>query len=161
MQEHGASTAGASVSTEGLLNRVEMLTSSGETRRSNPLLDPPAFRELAARLADTVEQSYDLIVVRDLFGDRVLGYQLALITGKPTAVSYDREGMIVLEDVGSIPQGSRVLIAADTHFTTHSIHAVASGAEQAGMQTVGLAVLLQQNGERFPFPVWALQRRDA
>ncbi len=137
-----------------------MLPSGEEPHRSNPLSDPPAFRELASRLAGIVDEPYDLIVVRDLFGDRVLGYQLALISGKPVTVSHDQEGVIVLGGGSPIKQGSRALIAADTHLTTQSIRAAASGVEQAGVEVVGVALLLQAVRGEYPFPVWALERYD-
>lgn len=148
------------VATRDLLQRIGMLSPGREPRRSAPLSDPPAFRELTARLARMIDNPYDLIVVRDLFGDRVLGYQLALTTGKPVTVSYDREGVIVLEGGSSIEQGSRALIAADTHFTAQSIQAAASGVEQAGVEVVGVALLLQTVREEYPFPVWALEKHD-
>jgi hypothetical protein len=158
MQEDRANNALASTSVEELLRRIGMLTPDGEPHRSNPLLDPAAFRELVSQLAGIVDRPYDLIVVRDLFGDRVLGYQLCLITGKPVVVSYDREGLIVLEDRDSIERGSTVLIAADTHFTDESIRAAASGIERAGVKVAGVAMLLQLLREEYPFPVWALKR---
>ncbi len=145
--------------TPELLEKIGMLAVDGKSRRSRPLSNPPAFRELASRLAGTVDEPYDLIVVRDLFGDRVLGYQLALITGKPVAVSYDREGIIVLESGDPIEQGNRALIAADVHFTTQSIRAAAAGIEQAGMKVLGAAILLRVTQEDYPFPVWALDDR--
>jgi adenine/guanine phosphoribosyltransferase-like PRPP-binding protein len=142
-----------------LLQRVSMLAPSGRPRRSNPLADPPAFEELVSRLAGIVDESYDLIVVRDLFGDKVLGYQLSLKTGRPVAVSYDREGIIDLEGEGSIPRGGRALIVADIHFTKQSIRAAASGIEQAGLEVAGVALLLQITHEEYPFPVRALELR--
>lgn len=142
-----------------LLERVGMLPRGEDTRRSNPLSDPQAFKELSSRLAETVDELYDLIVVRDLFGDRVLAYQLALITGKSVAVSYDREGVIVLESGDPIEQGHRALIAADVHFTTQSIRAAASGIEQAGMRVSGAAILLRVTRGEYPFPVWTLEDR--
>ncbi|QIN78501.1 hypothetical protein GBA65_08180 [Rubrobacter marinus] len=141
-----------------LFERVGMITEGGEVRRSNPLASPANFRELAARLLEIVDQPFDLIVVRDLFGDRVLGYELALLSGKPVSVSYDREGVIALQTGTDAAQGERVLIAADTHFTTQSIQAAASGAEQAGMKVVGAAILLQTVRGEYRFPVWALER---
>jgi orotate phosphoribosyltransferase len=149
---------GSTAATRDLLEKIGMLPSSGEPRRSDPLSHPPAFKELASRLARMIDNPYDLIVVRDLFGDRVLGYQLALTTGKPVTVSYDREGVIVLEGGSSIEQGSRALIAADTHFTAQSIQAAASGVEQAGVEVVGVALLLQTVRGEYPFPVWALEK---
>ena len=146
--------------THGLLEKIGMLSPGGEPHRSDPLSDPQAFRELTSRLAETIDRPYDIIVVRDLFGDRVLGYQLALIAGKPVAVSYDREGVIVLESGSPIEQGSRALIAADTHFTTQSIQAAASGVKQAGVEVVGVALLLQTVHGEYPFPVWALESYD-
>ena len=137
-----------------------MLTPGEEPHRSNPLSDPPAFRELTSRLAGIVDEPYDLIVVRDLFGDRVLGYQLALISGTPVTVSYDQEGIIVLGGGSPVEQGSRALIAADTHLTTQSIRAAASGVEQAGVEVVGVALLLQAVRGAYPFPVWTLERYD-
>lgn len=140
-----------------LLQKVGMLRPGAEPQRSKPLSDPQAFKELASRLAEIVDQPYDLIVVRDLFGDRVLGYQLALITGKPVAVSYQREGVIALEGGDSIEQGTSALIAADTHFTEHSIHAAAAGAQQAGLAVVGVALLLRTVRGKYPYTVWALE----
>lgn len=149
----------SSAENAALFERVGMVAAGGEVRRSNPLASPADFRELAARLLKVVDQPFDLIVVRDLFGDRVLGYQLALLAGKPVSVSYDREGVIALQSGTSAEQGARVLIAADTHFTTQSIQAAASGAEQAGLEVVGAAILLQTVRGEYPFPVWALERR--
>jgi len=142
-----------------LLERVGMLTPGKEPRRSSPLSDPPAFRELVSRLAEVADTPYDLIVVRDLFGDRVLGYHLALITGKPVAVSYDREGVIELECGHPVGREARALIAADVHFTAQSIRAAASGVEQAGATVLGAAELLRVVPEEYPFPVWALENR--
>ena len=142
-----------------LLERIGMLSRGEDVRRSRPLSDPQAFKELSSRLAEAVDKPYDLIVVRDLFGDRVLAYQLALITGKPVAVSYDREGVIVLESGVPIEQGDRALIAADVHFTTHSIRAAASGIAQAGMRVSGAAILLRVTRSEYPFPVWTLEDR--
>ena len=142
-----------------LFERVGMISDGGEVRRSNPLASPADFRDLAARLLRIVDRPFDLIVVRDLLGDRVLGYQLALLTGKPVSVSYDREGVIALQSGTSAEQGARVLIAADTHFTTQSIQAAASGAEQAGLEVAGAAILLQTVRGEYPFPVWALESR--
>lgn len=147
----------AAVSTTELLEKVGMLVPDEEPHRSSPLSDPWAFREVASRLAGVIDEPYDLIVVRDLFGDRVLGYQLALITGKPVAVSYDQEGIIVLESGNPIGQEKRALIAADVHFTTQSIRAAASGIEQAGMEVSGAAILLRVTREDYPFPVWTLE----
>jgi hypothetical protein len=157
MQDDHTNTENTSVTTDELLRRAGLLAAGEVPHRSNPLSDPPAFRELAFRLAGIVDQPYDLIVVRDLFGDRVLGYQLALIAEKPVAVSYDREGVIVLESGGSISQGGRALIAADVHFTTNSIQAAASGIEQAGLEVVGAALLLQVTQGDYTFPVWVLE----
>jgi hypothetical protein len=134
-----------------------MITAGGEARRSNPLSDPPAFSELAHRLAAVVDQPYDLVSVRDLFGDQVLAYQLSLVSGKPATVSLDREGIIMLKDDKPLPEGGRALIVADVHFTTHSIQAAASGLRQAGLEVVGLALLLQLAEEPYTFPVWALE----
>ena len=142
-----------------LLERIGMLSHSEDVHRSSPLSDPQAFKELSSRLAEVVDGPYDLIVVRNLFGDRVLAYQLALITGKPVAISYDREGVIVLESGASIEQGDRALIAADVHFTTQSIQAAASGVEQAGMRVSGAAILLRVTRGEYPFPVWTLEDR--
>lgn len=142
-----------------LLEKVGMTAANAEPRRSKPLSAPPAFRELASRLATTVDQPYDLIVVRDLFGDRVLGYQLALDSGKPVAVSYDQEGIIVLESGDPTQQGTRALIVADVHFTAQSIWAAASGVEQAGMEVAGAAFMLRVARVQYPFPVWALEDR--
>jgi len=159
MQDDHTNTESTSVPIDELLRRVGLLTADEEPHRSDPLSDPPAFRELTFRLAGIVDQPYDLIVVRDLFGDRVLGYQLALIAEKPVAVSYDREGVIVLESNRSISQGTRALIAADVHFTASSIQAAASGIEQAGLEVVGAAVLLRVTRGDYTFPVWALESR--
>jgi hypothetical protein len=152
----GDATAASNIE---LLERIAMLSHGEEVRRSSPLSDPQAFKELSSRLAKAVEEPYDLIVVRDLFGDRVLGYQLALITEKPVAVSYDREGLIVLESGDPAEQGDRALIAADVHFTTQSIRAAASGVEQAGMGVAGAAILLRVTHAEYPFPVWTLEDR--
>ena len=160
MSDNSAIDNLTSVSTGELLERVGMLTSEGEPRRSNPLSDPPAFRELASRLTGIVTKPYDLIVVRDLFGDRVLGYQISLITGRPVAVSYDVEGMVVLSSGGTVPRGERALIAADVHFTPHSIQAAASGIEQAGLEVAGGATMLQIAPEEYAFPVWTLKDRN-
>ncbi len=157
MQDNPTNTENTSVTNDELLRRVGLLTADEEPHRSNPLSDPPAFRKLAFRLAGIVDQPYDLIVVRDLFGDRVLGYQLALIAEKPVAVSYDREGVIVLESGDFISQGDRALIAADLHFTTNSIQAAASGIKQAGLEIVGAALLLQVTRGDYTFPVWVLE----
>lgn len=150
--------ADGAVENDVLFEKVGMVVEGGEVRRSNPLASPADFRELAARLLGIVGQPFDLIVVRDLFGDRVLGYELALMSGKPVSVSYDREGVIALQSWAEAEQGSRVLIAADTHFTTQSILAAASGAEQAGMEVVGAAILMQTVRGDYHFPVWALER---
>lgn len=150
----GDATAASNIE---LLERIGMLSRSEDVRRSSPLSDPQAFKELSSRLAEAVNEPYDLIVVRDLFGDRVLAYQLALITGKSVAVSYDREGLIVLESGDPIEQGDRVLIVADVHFTTQSMQAVASGVEQAGMGIAGVAILLRVTHGEYPFPVWTLE----
>ena len=155
-REEGIAAAG----TPELLERVGMITGGEEFHRSSPLSDPPAFRELASRLAGAVEEIYDLLVVRDLFGDRVLGYQLALITGKPLAISYDREGIIVLERGETLERGSRALVVADVHFTVQSIWAAAVGIEQAGMRVAGAAILLSVLQEEYPFPVWTLEDRS-
>lgn len=160
MSDNSAIDNLASMSTGELLERVGMLTSEAEPRRSNPLSDPPAFGELASRLTGIVTKPYDLIVVRDLFGDRVLGYQISLITGRPVAVSYDVEGMIVLGSGGAVPRGGRALIAADVHFTPHSIQAAAFGIEQAGLEVAGGATMLQIAPEEYAFPVWTLEDRS-
>ncbi|MDQ3891728.1 MAG: hypothetical protein M3274_02365 [Actinomycetota bacterium] len=153
-------TGDATAASNGeLLERIGMLSGGEDVRRSSPLSDPQAFKELSSRLAEVVDEPYDLIVVRDLFGDRVLAYQLALTTGKPVAVSYDREGIIVLESGAPIEQGERALIAADVHFTPQSIQAAASGVEQAGMRVSGAAILLRVTRGGYPFPVWALEDR--
>lgn len=146
-------------SNAGLLGRVGMLVAGAEPRRSSPLSDPRAFGELASRLAAAVDKPYDLIVVRDLFGDRVLGYQLALDSGKPVAVSYDREGIIMLESGDPVREGTRALIVADVHFTAQSIRAAASGIEQAGIEVAGAAFLLRVTRVQYPFPVWILEDR--
>lgn len=64
-----------------LLKRVGMVSDSGEVRRSSPLSSPGDFRELATRLLRAVNRPFDLVVVRDLFGDRVLGYDSACLLG--------------------------------------------------------------------------------
>ena len=152
----GDATAASNVE---LLERIGMLSRSLGVRRSSPLADPQAFKVLSSRLTEVVDEPYDLIVVRDLFGDRVLAYQLALITGKSVAVSYNREGVIVLESGDPIKQGEQALIAADVHFTTQSIQAAASGIEQAGMGVSGAAILLRVTRGEYPFPVWTLEDR--
>lgn len=149
-----------SAETQELLSRVGMVGDSREPRRSNPLSDPPAFRELAVRLASIVDAEYDLIVVRDLFGDKVLGYQLSLISGKPTAVSFDREGIIVLDPAAEARGGSRALLAADIHLTPHSIRAASSGIEKAGLDVVGIGLLVQACEDNYLFPVWSLSFRQ-
>jgi hypothetical protein len=157
VRDDHTNTESTSATIGELLIRVGLLTAGGEPHRSDPLSDPLAFRELTSRLAGIVDRPYDLIVVRDLFGDRVLGYQLALIAEKPVTVSYDREGVIALESAGFISQGSRALIAADVHFSTDSIQAAASGIEQAGLDVSGAAILLQVTRGNYSFPVWALE----
>jgi adenine/guanine phosphoribosyltransferase-like PRPP-binding protein len=152
----GDATAASNIE---LLERIGMLSRGEDVRRSSPLSDPQAFKVLSSRLAEAVDEPYDLIVVRDLFGDRMLAYQLALITGKSVAVSYNREGVIVLDSGGSVEQGDRALIAADVHFTTQSIRAAASGVEQAGMEVAGAAILLRVTQGEYPFPVWTLEDR--
>ena len=152
----GDATAASNIE---LLERIGMLSRSEDVRRSSPLSDPQAFKELSSRLAEAVDEPYDLIVVRDLFGDRMLAYQLALITGKSVAVSYNREGVIVLDSGCSVEQGDQALIAADVHFTTQSIRAAASGVEQAGMGVAGAAILLRVTHAEYPFPVWTLEDR--
>lgn len=146
-------------STRDLLERIGMLTTAGEVRRSNPLSDPSAFKELTSRLIAAIDKNYDVIVVRDLFGDRVLGYQMSLITGgKPVAVSYDREGVIMLEGGVEVKPSTKALIAADTHFTVHSVRAAASGIEQAGAVVAGAAMFLQVVRADYGFPVWTLEK---
>jgi hypothetical protein len=140
-----------------LLQRVEMISEGGEVRRSNPLSNPPAFKELASRLLGIVDRPFDLLVVRDLFGDKVLAYEMALLAEKPVAVSYDREGLISLESGSRLEPGSNALVAADTHFTTQSIQAAASAAERAGLRVVGAAMLLRAVRGDYPFGVWALE----
>jgi adenine/guanine phosphoribosyltransferase-like PRPP-binding protein len=152
----GDATAASNIE---LLERIGMLSRGEDVRRSSPLSDPQAFKELSSRLAEAVDEPYDLIVVRDLFGDRVLAYQLALITGKSVAISYEREGLIVLESGNPIEQGDRALLAADVHFTTQSIRAAASGVEQAGMGVAGAALLLRVMRGEYTFPVWSLEDR--
>jgi hypothetical protein len=157
MSVEPANGGSAATTTYELLERVGMLAPEGKRHRSNPLADPPAFEGLVSRLAGIIDRSYDLIVVRDIFGDRVLGYQLSLATGKPVAVSHDQEGVIALENIGSIERGSTALIAADTHFTIQSILAAASGIEQAGLEVAGFGMLLQVLRVEYPFPVWWLE----
>jgi hypothetical protein len=156
---HGGSAKDEYAATEvrDLLQKVGMLRPGAEPQRSKPLSNPRAFMELASRLAEIIDWPYDLIVVRDLFGDRVLGYQLALISGRPVAVSYQREGVIMLEDGDPIEQGTSALIAADTHFTEQSIRAAAAGVEHAELSVVGVALLLRTVRGEYPFPVWALE----
>jgi hypothetical protein len=156
MHEGSAKDEDATTEVRDLLQKVGMLRPGAEPQRSNPLSNPQAFKELASRLAKIIDVPYDLIVVRDLFGDRVLGYQLALITGRPVAVTYQREGVIMLEDGDLIEQGTSALIAADTHFTEESILAAAAGVEQAELSVVGVALLLRTVREEYPFAVWAL-----
>lgn len=143
-----------------LLEKVGMLDSERKPHRSSPLSHPQAFMELTSRLSAEIEAAYDIIVVRDLFGDRMLGYQLSILTGKPVAISYDEEGVIFLENRRVVEEGSTVLIAADTHFTTQSIQAAARGAEQAGMRVVGVAIFLQIVRGEYSFPVWSLERLE-
>lgn len=150
----------ATITVRELLEEVGMLDSEGKPHRSNPLSHPPAFEELTSRLAPEIDAAYDIIVVRDLFGDRVLGYQLSILTGKPVAISYDEEGIIFLENRGIVEEGSAVLLAADTHFTPHSIQAAAKGAEQAGMSVAGAAIFLQVVRGDYSFPVWSLERLE-
>lgn len=148
---------GVTADTRELLTRVGLIDSDGKPHRSSPLSDPPAFGELVSRLASFIDAAYDILVVRDLFGDRVLGYQLSLISGKPVAISYDREGIIVLEDRTTIEHEGTALIVADTHFTTQSIQAAASCIEQSGMQVAGAAMLLQIVQGNYSFPIWSLE----
>lgn len=150
----------ATITARELLEGVGMLDSEGKPHRSNPLSHPPAFKELTSRLTAKIEAAYDIIVVRDLFGDRVLGYQLSILTGKPVAISYDEEGVIFLENRRVVEEGSTILIAADTHFTTQSIQAAATGAEQAGMSVTGVAIFLQVVRGEYSFPVWFLERLE-
>lgn len=144
-------------STRDLLEDVGMLSPDGQTRRSDPLRDPRAFVKLAELLHRAVTEPYDFIVVRDLFGDRVLGYQFSLISGKPVRVSYDTEGIIALDDDEPVEEGSQALILADTHFTPYSIQAAASRVQMANAEVMGAAMLLQVREGNFPFPVWALE----
>jgi hypothetical protein len=139
-----------------LLRRVGVLDEAGGAHRSDPLRDPAAFRELAGRLHRLIDRPYDVVVVRDLFGDRVLGYELSLLAGCPVAVSYDREGLIELELDAT--DRRLALIAADTHFTRESIQAAAMGLRQAGLEVTGAAVLLEQLQTTYAFPVWSLER---
>lgn len=146
------------VETRDLLSRVGTLDLDGNAHRCNPLLDPPSFRELSQRLNDLVDEPYDVIVVRDLFADKMLGYQLALDSGKPVFVSSDREGIITLDRERASGEGERALIAADLHFTLDSIRAGKEGLETAGMSAIGLALLLRLHEDSFTFPVWSLER---
>jgi orotate phosphoribosyltransferase len=150
----------ATATAQDLLEAVGMLDREKNPHRSSPLSHPLAFKELTSRLAAEVDTAYDIIVVRDLFGDRVLGYQLSILSGKPVAISYDEEGIIFLENSGAVDEGSKILIAADTHFTTHSIQAAARGAEQAGMSVAGAAIFLQVVRGEYSFPVWSLERPE-
>lgn len=146
------------VDTRNLLTSVGMLDESGKLRRSRPLSNPASFHELARRLFALVDREFDVIVVRDLFSDHVLGYELGLMAGCPVIVSHDREGLIEL-DQATRPAAARIaLIAADTHFTAASIQAAALGLRQAGIQVAGAAVLLEQLSVEYDFPIWALLR---
>lgn len=141
-----------------LLRRVAVVDERGRVHRSNPLSDPAAFHELARRLQQLIDRRFDLVVVRDLFGDRVLGYELGLLAGCPVAVSYDREGLIEVDLAGV--QGHRAVIAADTHFTKESITAAAMGLRRSGLEISGAAVLLEQLAAKYDFPVWSLEHAD-
>ena len=110
-----------------------------------------------AEVRDLLHIAMAVETVEDAFG--LLGRGEALITGKSGAVSYNREGVIVLDSGGSVEQGDRALIAADVHFTTQSIRAAASGVEQAGMGVAGAAILLRVTHGEYPFPVWTLEDR--
>lgn len=138
-----------------LLRLVGMIDAAGTVHRSNPLRDPRAFHELAGRLHRLVDGAFDLVVVRDLFGDRVLGYELGALAGCPVVVSHDREGLIELD--AEARQGHAALIAVDTHFTRESVQAAATGLRQAGLEVAGAAVLLEQLPADYDFPVWSLQ----
>lgn len=139
-----------------LLRLVGVIDEAGTVHRSNPLRDPLAFRELAERLYRLIDRPFDLIVVRDLFGDRVLGYELGALAGCPVVVSHDREGLIELDVEAR--QGHAALIVVDTHFTRQSVQAAAMGLRQAGLEVAGAAVLLEQLPADYDFPVWSLER---
>lgn len=145
-----------SVDTKELLSRVGMLHPD-TSHRSNPLLDPSAFKELARRLNNLIDEPYDAIVVRDLFGDKMLGYELALESGNPVFVSVDREGIIALERTPVEGVGNRALIAADLHFTPQSIQAARVGLESSGLTAIGVALLMQLDKEDDALPLWKLE----
>lgn len=145
-----------SSATRELLAQVGMLD-RGDFSRSNPLLDPAAFEELARRLEALIDAPYDFIVTRNLTGDKILGYQLSLLTGKPVVVSLEREGLILLDREGSLTQGHRALIVADLHFTPHSIRAASAGLKRSGFSVAGLALLMKIREGEYDFPVWSLE----
>ena len=151
-------TGAEASSTRELLARVGM-GGAGE-HRSDPLADPAAFHELATRLGAMVDVDYDVIVVRDLFGDRVLGYELALAASKPLVVSADQEGVVVLRGAGSHPRGCPALLVADTHFSAGSIQATAMQVVNTGFTVAGLAMLVRTVDLDHPWPVWILEEKD-
>lgn len=151
-------TGAEASSTRELLSRVGMGGAGGH--RSDPLADPAAFHELAIRLGAMVDVDYDVIVVRDLFADRVLGYELALAASKPVVVSADQEGIVVLRGAGSLRQGCPALLVADTHFSAGSIQATAMQVVNTGFTVAGLAMFVRTVDLDHPWPVWILYERD-
>lgn len=145
------------LSNRDLLARVGMLDAGGQIHRSKPLQDPQAFHQLAGRLFDLVTQPFDIVVVRDLAGDRLLGYSVGLLAGCPVRVSYDWEGLIESE-ADSGQEVHDALLVADTHFTNESLQAAAGGLRQKGLRVVGAAVLIEQLSPAYDFNVWALEQ---
>lgn len=154
----GKATSPQDLDTPRLLCNVGMLEDGEPVRRANPLRDPASFHELARRLRALVEDEFDVIVVRDLFGDRVLGYELGMRAGCPVIISHDREGLIEMDQGLRSNSFQRALIAADTHFTPASIQAAAVALRQAGVEVAGAAILLDQLAFGYDFPVWTLER---
>lgn len=145
------------LSNRDLLTRVGMLDAAGQIHRSKPLQDPPAFHQLASRLLKLVTQPFDIVVVRDLSGDRLLGYSVGLLAGCPVSVSYDWEGLI---ESGTVTgqEVHEALLVADTHFTHESLQAAAVGLQQRGVRVVGAAVLIEQLSPAYDFSVWSLEQ---
>lgn len=145
------------LSNRDLLKRVGMLDAAGQIHRSKPLQDPRAFHQLAGRLFELVTEPFDLVVVRDLAGDRLLGYSVGLLAGCPVSVSYDWEGLIESEAAGG-QDVHEALLVADTHFTNESLQAAAVGLRQRGVRVVGAAVLVEQLSPAYDFNVWSLEQ---
>lgn len=145
------------LSNRDLLKRVGMLDPTGRIHRSTPLQDPQAFHQLASRLFGLVTQPFDLVVVRDLAGDRLLGYSVGLLAGCPVSVSYDWEGLIESEAVSG-HEAHEALLVADTHFTNESLQAAAVGLRQRGVRVAGAAVLIEQLSPAYDFDVWSLEQ---